>query len=176
MKEANDPPDMDKAFISGWSLSDFLAENTYSYWWKTYGKVAQVSYGLINGIVAFNDLPPLNDLKTELRKISVINTNKMRGGKSSSSHKQLKARYQEFKEVLLEQLECLEPDIVIGGNVLASFYAKDLNLGEKVVNINGMLVYKKNKKLYLDAYHPAYWPKSRESYYNEIMRAVREYR
>lgn len=162
----------------GWSLSDFLAEKdrpmkeAYGRWKSTYGKVVQVSSGLLNQSPAFTGVPPIDEIKGILKKVAVINISKTAGG-NRSNWTELLQRYQQFREVLLGQIDALAPDILIGGNVL-SLLADDLALGEPESETASLTVYKSSNRLLLDAYHPG-CRMSQEEYYEEIIAAVQAF-
>lgn len=89
-------------------------------WWNTYSNLLYASYGILHNEVFknFNGMEDL-DKKTAkiddeyvLSKIAFINVKKGSGGSSSNSN-QIEKNYIENKEVLLKQIEGINPDVII---------------------------------------------------------------
>ena len=169
LKEAN-------AEDGGWSLCDFLANKNgaldqYPDWKRTFGKVAQVSWGLLHGVPGFEALPggPDHDeLRAALRQIAVVNISKL-PGEGASVPAELASRASDFQALLAQQIEALAPDIAISGNVV-HLLPPSLVLGDPTPGATPSLaVYEpQGGRLVLDAYHPAYWSRSQAEYYEEI--------
>jgi hypothetical protein len=89
-------------------------------WWNTYSNILYASFGIIHNEVFknFNGMEDL-DRKTAkidgeyiLSKIAFINVKKGSGGKSSNSN-QIEKNYIENKEVLMRQIQGINPDVII---------------------------------------------------------------
>jgi hypothetical protein len=81
LKEANDPDG------SGWDLREFHRNVTvYSNWRRTYSKIMDVSYGIINGITEYKKLPDELSKMSVLEDVAIINVKKI-GGNSLADDK-----------------------------------------------------------------------------------------
>jgi hypothetical protein len=175
-----DSPHSKKEKSRGWSLSEFLSEiaegkDPYPRWTSTYRKVLEVSYGILNGMPAYPDLPKLDDLRNVLRRIAVINLFKQTGGCGTVSHGSLKVKCAPFLPFVAKQVRSLKPRIVIGGYTLGLL--KD-SLGLRRHSATSALdVYSdgESRTLYLDAYHPGVRAhrQSPGSYYGGILSKAR---
>lgn len=111
-----------------------------------------------------------------IRKIAFINVNKLPGG-NIAYETQIKNRYDENKELLLDQIKTYDPDIIIGGSTL-HYFKEDLHLPEHHEKLFGArLCYMDSKKLYIDAYHPDVRASTIDEgdYCNAIIQAVKNW-
>jgi hypothetical protein len=174
LKEANDPDG------GGWSLIDFLAtrinesEGLFSYkrWSATFGLVIKVSYGLLNGFIDYDKIE--NDLKKAseiLDYIAIINIKKVPGG----SRAYLPKIAEEINpQVILKQINEIKPDIVIGGNTLWILAKNNLFLESKDLSKESWGLFK-NKRLWVDAYHPNNTKVTHKEYYSQIVKLAKKY-
>lgn len=163
LKEANAPD------TGGWSLCDFLANRERSpNWIRTYGKVAEVSFGVLNGRKL-----RAGEAQAVLRQIAVINLNKSPGGRASVAPRELERRAGKFRGAVLRQIEALSPDVVIGGNTLSLL--PELKLDDPIKISKSLWAYPAQSRLYLDAYHPACRMEN-SKYYDEILGAIGRWR
>jgi len=133
-------------------LNDPAKLTAYNRWQATYGLVAKVSYGLLTGKWVEDADTLVKDGKV-LGKIAVINVNKL-GGTSKASAKSLSEAAEEFHDVILKQIEFLDPDIVILGgvkDVLAKWLPKD-----------------GSKRKWIAASHPGQVSITHERYFQQI--------
>jgi len=87
----------------------------YSKWQATYGLIAKVSYGILTGKWVEDADRLVKDEKV-LQKIAVINVNKL-GGTNRTNQQNLAEAAEEFHDIILKQIELLDPDIIILGGV-----------------------------------------------------------
>jgi hypothetical protein len=140
---------------------------------NTFKKIIYVTNGIINDLDWSEDLfhpsykPEVID---ELKKIAFININKTISGGATAKKVEIKKYYNEFKEILLEQIKEFNSDVVIFGGTY-QFFKDDLEVNEmqsfgscKASLGNG------SKRIFIDAYHPAYTIKE-ETYFNDILEA-----
>ena len=118
-------------------------------------------------------------LKDEaLKSIAYINVKKLPGHKSSY-YKTIHNAYDKHKDILLKQIEYINPDIIIGGSTLGLFI-NDLGLSRKdIVNHRGLNYFLKDNKIFIEAYHPAQRPSSTgvtpQMYCDSIITAVQNW-
>lgn len=173
LKEANDLTG------GGWSLTDFLAKRedpeglfSYTRWRATFGLVIKVSYGLLNGFVGFDEIEKIDLKKASeiLDYIAFINIKKVPGGSL--------AYLPEIAEminpqVILKQINEINPDIVIGGNTLWILANNKLFLESKELSEESWGLFK-NKILWVNAYHPGIRTITHKEYYSQIIKLAKE--
>ncbi|WP_162504625.1 hypothetical protein [Treponema endosymbiont of Eucomonympha sp.] len=102
-----------------------------------------------------SNLAPLDAFQS----IAYINIKKIPGG-SEANNDEIQNAYNNHKDLLLEQIEAYKPNIIIGGSTL-HYFAKDLPFRElqpmPMANMSGYNYFCGKDRLYISAYHPAYW-------------------
>lgn len=92
--------------------------------------VAYASRAILGGIGSYSELPWISDAPTEyertLRSIAFANVGKMPAGRMTSDER-LFACYEQWKDILFEQIEFYDPDILVFGNTLQCF-APDMGI------------------------------------------------
>ena len=92
--------------------------------------VAYASHAILSDIASYAKEPWISDAPTEyeraLRCIAFANVGKMPAGRTTSDER-LFACYEQWKEILFEQIELYDPDILVFGNTLQCF-APDIGL------------------------------------------------
>ena len=120
LKETNEfPKDKDLRVLLGEISNAPDPNSVYNRWKATYGLVVKVSYGLLNNLEWgewADDMDSLLKNGKTLEKLAIINVNKRAGGAKSDA-KKLREAAGEFKEMLLRQIELLDPHIIILGGV-----------------------------------------------------------
>lgn len=84
---------------------------TYPRWRRTYKLIVKATYGILHD-KDFKEIPPESDISFILNEIAFINVKKIGGG-SNSSWSQILNHYIKNKELILEQVACIEPEIII---------------------------------------------------------------
>ncbi len=92
--------------------------------------VAYASRAILGGIGSYSELPWISDAPTDyertLRSIAFANVGKMPAGRMTSDER-LFACYEQWKDILFEQIELYDPDILVFGNTLQCF-ATDMGI------------------------------------------------
>lgn len=124
--------------------------------WKL---IIQVNSAIHNDC-KWKDLNYIEDdpnMAAELKKTAYINVGKMPGDTSSPKNHMLQC-YQDWKEIILEQIDLYAPDVIIFGYTFYLF-KEDLELNDSPVStVAGEWAtdgYKKDNIIYIDAYHPS---------------------
>lgn len=142
---------------------------------KTFDRMIFTSFGLLNNFCSWEETTSklsLPEIIEAFKSTAYINVKKTQGYNTSNGNT-IQDAYNSDKEILLEQLNVYNPDIIIFGSTFSMFMG-DLLIDKSEVNKSGKFNYAiKNNKVYIDAYHPAYWCHSKENYYNDILRIVK---
>jgi len=143
-------------------------------WGRTWQKVAYCTYGIFEHL-KFEDIPEMQGNAREVLKympsIAHINVKKYAGG-SSADDKKIQSFYNTYKDFLHEQIEIINPDILIFGSTFG-YFAEYFESKEKIQE--RIPVYQYKDKLLIDTYHPNARIKQDE-YCNEIINAVNSWR
>lgn len=177
MKEANDPNYHEEYDHKrgGWDMRKFMLNVTeYDNWKRTYEPIIQSTYGINNNGCDWDDVPDMNDqnkneMVSLLHQIAFINIKKL-PGLASSWWETINDAYQKHKEIILEQIEVINPEIIIGGGTLP-FLCQDLNLPADELECNGS--YFTKSRVYLDVYHPNQRKITHKAYYENIIEPVK---
>jgi len=122
-------------------------ESVYNRWKATYGLVVKVSYALLNNEWIEN----VDNIRSVLKKIAVINIDKRPGG-NRFSRKKLKEAQEKFGDIIDTQIDLLKPDIIILGNTFN--YISD---------------YIKRRGTIIDMPHPGQIRITHKKYYEELL-------
>ena len=172
-----------KPFGGDWHLRDaIIPKQTYQEFTggrKTFEPMIYTTWGILNDFCLWNNMKDLNNDPTmlnALKSVAYINVKKL-PGYTSSNPTEIENAYQLHKEILLKQIECYNPDILIGGYTLHLFM-NDMGITNEEMIKNGSANYIiKDDKIIIDAYHPAQRPSttgvSQEQYCNDIIAAVK---
>lgn len=115
-----------------------------------------------------------------LKDIAYINVDKMPGCKSTSDE-ELAQAYEQWKDIVEEQIRLYDPQVICFANTMWLFkkdWGIDENTEHEVVplgNDKSMFVYNKDGRLYLDTYHPAQRVVKREDYVDSIIKVVNKF-
>ncbi len=138
---------------------DFHTDVTsYPKWKLTFKRIISCSYGIIykNKELNVDENACINGVNVML-DIALINVNKC-GGNSRSNNSSISAKYNEYKDVILEQIKQINPDVIINCSEVLSL-TSDLQdrfvLSEEIKKRNANAkVYYNNEKLLIDYCHP----------------------
>lgn len=176
LKEAYDNADNGRG---GWSLTkDILQkDNVYDEFLcntrskNTWYPIIYTSFGILNNFIKFDDIKDIDrnpEVALILKNIAIININKL-AGNSTSNEQNIRTLFNQNKLILKEQLEITDPDIFIGCKTLHHYYyLLGLETAECLISEEGTKYYVKDKKIFIDAYHPGRIGIKRESYVNEV--------
>lgn len=183
------------------NLFGFLRNvNSYNRWKSTWLPVLYVSYGLTHPKLIDGKMDNFDLIKNEIfnevkdpyiifRKIAIININK-KPGSNRISPKELKRKYNEFRDYIISQLKDIKPDVVICGNVywvmwkeLKDFYieSQESNYVTDYVNYNGKKLSKNIKvhynshRIFIETYHPNQRKISQNIYYQSIISEIKKW-
>ena len=141
-------------------------------WGKTFSSIVYVSEGILNDSV-WDDIPyEYNDPNVidVLKNIAFINLKKV-AGVSKSNPKELYEAYQNYREILIKQVDLIDADITIfGGTYL---YFKNDFKSDNVKRFGSCNIFQIGDKIYIDAYHPQYIGITREIFFNDIISAIK---
>lgn len=204
LKETRDDPKRDGGSFDYRKWVEFSGE--YSQWKATWGNIADVSLGIRlyadKSLSAHNfvaeSLTPLkvnygeiyttfedeNDWIYPMRDIAIINIKKepKKATENADSNQSLiNAEYEkpEVKKLLLEQVEAINPDVIIIGCQVPHF-AEDVSkakLDEFKYSDESKITrcHFDGKKLFIYTHHPNLRGIKREDYLNSIFAAVKQY-
>lgn len=162
-----------------WDLKGLLKSRTSIHDFKsgkpTFKPMIYSSWGILNNFCLFGDMDNVEDdpsMLNALKSVAYINVQKLPGYKHT--HPSIcNNAYKTYKEILLKQIELINPEIIIGGGTLHHFVS-DLHLSDVSANKQGNTKYFiKDNKIYIQAYHPSQRTVSSEQYCNEIILAVK---
>ena len=143
---------------------------------STWHPIIYICYGLLNGFLPFEAMDKITDnpeMVKILRNIAVINVKKLPGLTRTHDFGAISEAYSKHKGILLRQLSVYNPDVIIGASTLPLFY-DDLGIDRKGIQTLGCVnSIVKNKKIYIDAYHPAQLKVQRNQYVNDIITVVK---
>lgn len=171
LKEPNSSNDQDSWDMRG-AISNLKTESGIRNGWeKTFTSIVYVTHGILKN-KSWKEIPFPNEnpeIIDELNKIAYINVKKT-AGLAKTKPSELKDYYVRSKEILLEQIKTIDPDILIFGGTFYLF-KDDLSLS-KLNPYGSCNVLKIDNKVYIDAFHPQYFGIKRENYFNDILNAV----
>lgn len=127
--------------------------NIFSYpkWRRTYSLIIKVSYGIINSINEYDEIPEESTITSVLRHIAHINVKKI-GASSRTDPYSLNKYYNENKTPLLDQIKCIDPNIIINCSRVYSLF-KDIT-DTNHSRYNSFNYSKSQGKIVINAYHP----------------------
>lgn len=168
-----------------WSLPDFFKTNFAGFYnnlvkgipGRTWQPVVYTSYGLLNQFKKWDEMSFIRDkpdMVKILGKISWVNIQKLPSETGCQTHyDNIKKAYTRNKDILNEQIDLLDPDIIICGNTF-SIIKEDW--GRPKEEKFDMLEYCNiGKRLIINAYHPAQFNIKRERYVNNIIETVKNW-
>lgn len=131
----------------------------------------------------WNDLPLIQDERDKfleyLRSSAYLNINKMPAYKASGN---LKKKYDNWSDIVLEQINCYEPDVIIFGNTFSYFKNDNIPFvvegkslqGEPYIVDAYKTIIGEKVTLLIDAYHPNAKVKglTRQKYVDTIVSAI----
>lgn len=175
MKEVNEPS-LKKGIRGGWDMRKFIQSELTEYpkWKQTYLPIIYSTWGILNGFCKWEERPKINDnpwMIEVLRNIAFINLKKL-PGYSVSSPAVIMDAYEKNKNLILDQIKLIDPQIIIGGGTLHYLY-KDLVLSFDIMEKKGSSI--KASRLYISHYHPNQRKINGKEYYNDILIPVKNW-
>lgn len=179
MKEAYDEDG------GGWCYSEVLSEHEKIKGWinggskPTWHPIIYVSHSILNGFPLWCEMPYISDSESMcdvLLEIAVINAKKQTGT-SQSDNNEILEFYEKDKDLIIRQIEAVNPDIVIGVDPVLRKIYEDLKVPvENGVRRDGRSCeyIKTPERLYITVYHPAQRMFTREKYVDDIVMTAKE--
>lgn len=140
----------------------------YKNWRRTYKSIIKTTYGILDDL-DYNEIPREDQIVDVLRKIAFINVKKT-GGDSSSHFRVINDHYIENKELIMEQVKCIEPDIIINCSRIWQVFA-DLATSDFLI-VDRFNVAKANDSVIINAFHPNQRFINQIQYYNSIRQCL----
>ncbi len=151
------------------NMIDFFQNVTvYPKWKRTYKLIIQVSWSILNGYVPYKDIPKLSIIKNVIDKIAMININKV-GGYNKSYWKSISESYLKNKDILLNQVDAINPDLIINCSGVYNFY-NDIII-EKYEKENGSFFTcgKTKNGIIINSYHTNQRKIKHKNFYDSII-------
>ena len=175
LKEANSSDDSDWDQRS--AIKFLRTENGIIKGWKrTFEHIIYVTNGIING-KKWDEMPDIEDeysIIDVLKELAYINVKKIPGG-GTSKEGEITSFFNNHKELLIEQINSLQPEVIIFGNTM-KYFTNELKLKTNSYDSVDYAIY--NNKLLIDAYHPNYVSRGGikgEKYFNDITKVYKKY-
>ncbi len=122
----------------------------YARWRRTYKIIIKSTYGILHHL-NFDDVPDESNISDVLNEIAFINVKKTGGG-SSSNWTTIAEHYNKNKNLILEQITCIEPDIIINASRVEDL-SNILAISEWR-QVEAFKVAKAKNAIIIHAYHP----------------------
>jgi hypothetical protein len=179
LKEGNEGEKQEERYHRDFHLDDHIVVY-YSRWKSTYKNIILTTYGILYNI-PYKHIPSLSEDSTVngeymLNKIALINVNK-NGGGGSSNRNVIEANYTKHKNILLQQIDGINPDIIINCSRVKRLYedvAEKYGMEKKQFTSEFELKVnfaENSSKLLIDYWHPnvrSYYVSS-EAYQKQII-------
>lgn len=171
-----------KAFGGGWHIREAINTKTNFNQFvggkRTFSKMIYVNYGIQNGLLR-KEMKPVEktpEMLEALKSSAYINIKKI-PGQTSSTPKVIQQFYNKDKEIILQQIDTIKPNIIICGGTF-NLLVNDLKL-KQIVKHNSVSYVSTEKFIIIRAYHPSYrvgtTKVSEEQYCNDIVTVAKNY-
>lgn len=149
--------------ISDWDMTKIIPQIIIKTgiqlgWEKTFGPIVYATYGILNKKL-WDEIPYYYDepeIVNVLKEIAYINVKKT-AGISKTNFKELESAFNEGKDRLFEEINKINPDVIVYGG---TFYLFEKDIENRIIN--------KNTK-HINAYHPSQISEKQEKYCNQII-------
>lgn len=170
-----------------WDLRDALNNDIKSEtglkngWSNTLTPVVYTTLGILNGEDwhTMGDFTINPELINCMQEVAYINVKKVGGG-SQASHQEIQSFYELNKEALHEQINLINPEVIIFGNTLNYFdwawlkHTFEIELEDE--SNQNLHIYSGKKHLLLHAYHPNNRRITHQVYCDTILQAVKDWK
>lgn len=167
----------------GWHIRDGLIRlkkySDFTDGKKTFKPMIYTTWGILNDFCQYEDMKDVEDEPTmidALKSIAYINVKKL-PGRTTSNPSEIENAYAQHHEILHKQISEYNPDIIICGGTLYHFMNRLGIKREELINLGSVNYIIKEKKIYIEAYHPAQRKSStnvsQKEYCNDIINAVK---
>lgn len=179
LKEAYDEKD---GKGGGWSYSGVFRDNQTKFVQDyvfgqpkpTWEQIVLISNSILNNETTTNvdDLKKIKSIPTILEKIAIVNIQKLpslNGPYTSMSH--IKKAFSLYSDLIISQIDLLNPDVVICGNVYDIIKSTHESTDSK--QYGGCAFYQTKDRIFIDAFHPGQ-RKNREQYNIDVINAIKD--
>lgn len=170
LKEAYGDSDLGHATYCEYINSFEFGKNfpTSSRMWSA---ITYTNHGILNNFIRWKQMDWLyndKDVFDSLKAGAIINLKK-HPGESKSNDWEIKNYYNNNKNIILSQIESINPQIIICGNTF-QFIRHDFEVKMLETSLdNRAISYTDGRRLFIDADHPSYPSKNDEQYCNQII-------
>jgi hypothetical protein len=179
-----EPYDEEGGKGGGWSYFNMFPEDKDLYLEQfrkghktTWHPIIYISYGIHNDFRSWKDMDYIridHAMCDVVRYCAFINSQKLPSkGVTITNFNDLHASISKHSELLLKQIELLNPNVFIYGNTF-HLYRPLLGLSKvELLNFKTCMYMVVNNQLHIDAYHPAQKTVKRENYVDDIISLVK---
>lgn len=149
----------------------------------TFRKIIYSVYQIYHPETEWSEIPFANENEAYdvLKSIAYININKLPGS-NISSDEEIETIFIKNKDALLEQIQLINPEVIICGNTLKYMRDALMEIGwnttienKEFIDDNTDAYITKGKGVIINAWHPAYWKISDKNYTKGIFDAYKFY-
>ena len=149
--------------------------------WHTWETIAQICYQILNDKKTNNDI----ELASAMERVAIINLKKTAGNAKINEKFYEYLKIQENRNMFIEQIKRINPDVIIGGNTLNFIKSDELGFRQgKRIRLNSFPdntdFMKKNScfcflnKLFINPYHPSHIM-NKDEYVEVVVKAYRHW-
>ncbi|MBR0098732.1 MAG: hypothetical protein IJP90_03345 [Treponema sp.] len=147
----------------------------------TWEPIAQICYQILNGKKANNDI----ELASAMERVAIINLKKTAGNAKINEKFYEYLKLQENRNIFIEQIKRINPDVIIGGNTLNFIKSDEMSFrqGRRIClnSFSDNSTSMKNNscfcflnKLFINPYHPSY-VMNKDEYVKIVVAAYRNW-
>lgn len=179
LKEPYDDFDEDKPNGGGWSITEHCFGGKDDIWsQRTWQPIIYVMYGYLHSLM-WQDMDWIRDNKDMadvLKDIAYINVSKM-PGYTRSTWTNISHCYSLWKPILDKQFDIYDPNVIVCAGTLSFFKEDFVKSGMLQIDSvqSAIDVYRLDKKIIIDAYHPLQTKIDRSSYVDSIIKMLNKY-
>ena len=159
----------------GWSLTQHVLAAGKFGDKRPFAPIAYIAYSVFNGFKKWAEIKNVSvdpQVKEAVKRIAYININKM-PALATSGGTDLGSIYRKNRHLLRKQIDGMQPDVIIAGNILHLFY-EDFGFNRQDLTETGLSEFcQRNGRLYINAYHPSYWVCDEETYVNNLVDIIK---
>jgi hypothetical protein len=160
-----------------WSITKLLQSTDVLGNKGTWARMAYVSYAVFHDCPEYSQIPYVTEgpkVRDALRRVAYINVKKF-PGTTQSDDAEIARYYSRYGALLRRQINAINPDIVIAGNILHLFY-DDFGLSPQDMTAAGSLEFCcRDHRLYINAYHPGYWSFDGATYVRDLYAVIKRH-
>jgi len=167
-----------------WSITSWLDNHSLDVCLnspRSWQKTAYISYALQNNFTVYDNISYIRQdhrVANALKSIAFINVGKC-SGDSRTPWQRLEALYKQNSSALHDQIELYQPNVIIGWSTLFLF-ERDKNFLSRFTSgsivkqqLGSVDAWFADGKLFIDAYHPAWFGIKQEKYVDDVVAAIK---